>query len=266
MPVRQALPIQYTLPLGSQEISVNEWLGKPIKLVATGNYYCVSCGNSISKRYGQGFCYTCMMESPMNSECIVRPELCRAHLGQGRDPEWEQKHHNQPHVVYMANSGGLKVGVTRSTQVPTRWIDQGAAQAIIIATTPNRFLAGQIEVSLKNHYNDKTNWRKMLMADFPLLDMEAEFVKAQALLPDDLKQYASDKGEVVQMKFPVLRQPTKLTSVNLEKVFCVEGTLTGIRGQYLLWEDGKVLNVRRYAGVEVEWMEGVAQPVQGTLF
>ncbi|MEL6537823.1 MAG: DUF2797 domain-containing protein, partial [Bacteroidota bacterium] len=191
---------------------------------------------------------------------------CRAHLGQGRDPEWEDRHHNQPHVVYMANSSGLKVGVTRNTQVPTRWIDQGAGQAVVIANTPHRFLAGQIEVALKNHYNDKTNWRKMLMGEFPSLDMKAEFEKAQGLLPDDLKPHACEVAEVASLKFPSLQQPPKLASVNLEKELSVEGVLTGIRGQYLLWEDGKVLNVRRYAGVEVEWMEGVAQPVQGTLF
>jgi len=265
MPAQQANPIQYTLPLGDESLAVNQWLGRPIKLIATGNFYCVSCGNAISKRYGQGFCYPCMMESPLNSECIVRPELCRAHLGQGRDPEWEEKHHNQPHVVYLANSGGLKVGVTRDTQVPTRWIDQGASQAIIIAATPNRYLAGQIEVALKNFYNDKTNWRKMLMGEFPMLDMVTESEKARGLLPQDLKAYAKE-GELVELTFPVLRKPSHLNSVNLEKAFEIEGTLTGIRGQYLLWEDGKVLNVRRYAGVEIEWMEGVAQPVQGTLF
>ena len=148
--------VQYSLSSANEDIALSPHM--TIEIRDTGNRYCVICQRTVSRLFAQGFCYHCFQNSSENSECIIRPELCQAHHGRGRDPEWEERHHNQPHHVYLANSGGLKVGVTRSTQVPTRWMDQGASEATILATTPNRYLAGVIEVHFKSLLSDKTNW------------------------------------------------------------------------------------------------------------
>lgn len=191
MPTQFGSPINYKLVLGEDEILMNELLGQKLSFQFDGQINCVSCGRLTKKGFGQGFCYPCFANSPDNAECILRPELCEGHLGGGRDPEWEQKHHVQPHYVYLALSSGLKVGITRGTQIPTRWIDQGASSAIILAEVPYRRLSGEIEVTLKEFYNDKTNWQRMLknqVLDADLIEAKAE---ATEKLPNDLKQYVN---------------------------------------------------------------------------
>ena len=184
-------PVQYVLPVGDKRIDMNALIGKHLSLEFNGRIHCTACGRQTYKSFAQGFCYPCFINSPENSECIIRPELCRAHEGIGRDMEWERDHHLQEHLVYLAVTSGLKVGVTRSTQVPTRWIDQGAGRAVCLAKTPNRFLSGCIEVEIKKHISDRTQWQRMLRNESPDIDLIAEKVKAGKLLPAELRDRKS---------------------------------------------------------------------------
>jgi len=254
MRVELASPVNYTLVLGDVSIPMNELVGKPIKLHYQGFINCVNCGTEVKKAFGQGFCYPCFMNSPMNSECIIRPELCLAHEGKGRDPQFEEKYHNQPHVVYLAVTSGVKVGVTREQQVPTRWIDQGAWQAIRLAEVPYRQLAGEIEVFLKDFVSDKTHWQRMLK------DIRAEGVDLQEQkdelldeLGEDLGQYYSEDDTVTELTYPVLAYPEKVKSMNFDKLPEIEGTLQGIRGQYLYFEEGRVINIRKFSGYFIDF-------------
>jgi hypothetical protein len=219
---------------------------------ATGILSCVSCGRRVKKLFAQGFCYPCLQSAPEAAECILRPELCHAHLGEGRDPEWEREHHATEHVVYLSCTGGIKVGVTRSTQVPVRWIDQGAVSALIIARTPYRQVAGLIEVDLKRTFADRTNWRAMLKLVRPdhTLLFEARSMARNTLRADLLDHFLPEEGPV-DIDYPVLAYPPKVTSIGLEKVPEITGLLLGVKGQYLIWEDGRVLNVRNHAGHHV---------------
>jgi hypothetical protein len=192
------------------------------------------------------------MNSPESSPCIINPELCEGHLGKGRDVEWEKSHHVQPHFVYLAVASGLKVGVTRETQVPTRWIDQGASFAIKVAETPYRQLAGAIEVALKSHFTDKTNWQRMLKNEIGDYDLETEKWQIEELLPADLGQYMSEDDEIIEINYPVLHYPEKIKSVGFEKTPLIEGTLLGIKGQYLLFDDDRVINLRKYSGYHID--------------
>ncbi len=242
-------PVRYELALGEQLVPMNELIGKKVRILYEGRINCKVCGRKTAKVFGQGFCYPCFMNAPENSPCIIRPELCEAHLGQGRDVAWEEKNHLQAHVVYLALSSGVKVGVTRLDQIPTRWIDQGAWKAIRLSETPYRQIAGQIEVALKDHIPDKTNWQHMLKnilaADVDLL---AEKAKIQALLPPELQQYASSHDEILEIAYPVDQFPQKIKSLNLDKDPEIHARLEGIKGQYLLFEGGQVINVRKYEG------------------
>ncbi|QQR87680.1 MAG: DUF2797 domain-containing protein [Flavobacteriales bacterium] len=244
--------VHYTMHLGADAVDMNALIGRPLTVRFTGELSCINCNSRVKKFYGQGFCWNCLQTAPEASECIVRPELCRAHLGEGRDPQWENDHHNTEHFVYLSQSGGFKVGVTRATQIPTRWIDQGAVQAVIIARTPYRQLAGLIEVELKKHFADKTNWRTMLTAVAPdrtvMDDLRTKAMQAMAV---QLGAYALDSEEPLTIQYPVLAHPPKVTSVGLEKVPVISGTLCGIKGQYLLWDDGRVFNVRNHSGYHV---------------
>lgn len=184
----------------------------------------------------------------------MRPELSKAHLDiEDRDLAYEKKVQLQPHIVYLALSSHLKVGITRKSQVPTRWIDQGAHQAMALLEIPNRYLAGVGEVALKEHFSDKTNWRKMLQFnEVPEIDWTHERNKAIDALPNELKPYIVQNENLTSLPFPVERYPEKVKSLNLTKEEQYTGVLKGIKGQYLIFEDNTVFNVRSNEGLVVE--------------
>lgn len=244
--------VNYTLRLGDSSIGMNDLLGKHIEFVFSGKIQCIGCGKIMTKAYGQGFCFQCLQSSPLASECIMNPEKCKAHLGLSRDMEWSKSHCLTPHVVYLAWSSHVKVGVTRQTQIPTRWIDQGATQAIQLVLVPNRHVAGIVEVFLKRIYSDKTNWQQMLTAtDACNVDLCDEKLKALDLLPPTLKSFAVAGNEVVCINYPVGQVSEKVTPLSFDKQTTVVGTLTGIKGQYLVLDHSRVLNVRKHTGYEV---------------
>lgn len=231
---------------------MNPLIGKKIELTFTGSIICKSCGKKTKKSFNQGFCYPCFRDAPESAECIIKPELCRAHLGEGRDPEWEERNHNQPHIVYLAGSDVIKVGVTRKTQVPTRWIDQGANEAIPLAETPNRYLAGMMEVALKDEFTDRTNWRKMLKNEVDdTLDLEETKWELEELLPDDLSQYFTDDDEITSINYPVNEYPSKVKSLSFDKEERITGILNGIKGQYFLLDNDRVLNIRKHTSYTI---------------
>ena len=246
------LPVMKTLDnIGT--FPMNEWVGKPISIEFTGSINCIATGKKIKKTYGEGLCYEAFLTSPLGSPSIVKPELSRIHEGIAlRDFEWEQKHHNQPHYVYLSRTSDIKVGVTRSTNLYSRWIDQGATEGIRLAETPYRQLAGKIEVLLKEYLADKTAWQAMLKGECSdwsnLLEKKNQLLDK---LPDDVHSFIADDDEVVSIQYPVLRLPLKPKSIKLDSTSKVEGTLMGIKGQYLLLDDDRVFNVRSHAGYEV---------------
>lgn len=241
-------PIQYYLVFEDSFLNMNQLLDKEIEINFVG-YQCLNCCKK-KKIFRQGFCYDCFYSSPAVGDWIMRPELSTAHLGiEDRDLEYEQKVQLQPHVVYLAVASEIKVGVTRKTQVPTRWIDQGASQAIAVVEVPNRYLAGITEVALKSFYTDKTNWRKMLQNSDQTFDLIAEKVKIETLIPEEAKEYFySQKDDIYDLRYPVLHYPAKVASLNLDKTPSFQGKLVGIKGQYLIFENGTVFNVRGSEG------------------
>lgn len=245
-------PVLYHLELSDQLIEMNALIGKKIELRFENQINCTACGKITKKAFGQGFCYTCFTDSPENSECIVKPELCEGHLGKGRDAQWEFDHHVKEHYVYLALSSGIKVGVTRCTQVPTRWIDQGANAAILFAKTPYRKLAGLIEVALKKYVTDKTNWQVMLKNDVNGdTDLAKEKHRLADLLPPELQRYVLPADDITHIHYPVTTYPEKVTSLSFDKTPVIEGILTGIKGQYLIFEEGQVFNVRNATGYKI---------------
>lgn len=246
-------PVTYALRLGDAILPLAEHFGKPFTLRFTGALTCTACGKRVKKFYGQGLCFPCLKSAPQASECIVRPELCRAHLGEGRDAAWEAEHHLQEHDVYLSHTGSVKVGVTRGTQVPVRWIDQGAGIAMRIARTPYRQLAGAIEVDLKRLLADKTNWRAMLQqAVTDPAALHAAFAQVREGLDPALRNYLLEQPVPAFFTYPLPAPLPKVVSVSLEKLPEVTGTLLGAKGQYLVWADGRVLNVRNHSGFHVE--------------
>ena len=246
-------PVQYHLPMNEQFLGMNQWIGKHIQFHFNGEIYCLDCGQLTKKSFNQGFCYTCFQNSPMSSECIIKPELCRAHLGEGRDMEWERKHHLKDHYVYLAVSSGVKVGITRDTQVPTRWIDQGASYAVPIARTPNRYLCGMIEVSLKQHLSDRTAWQRMLKNEITHVDLTEKREEVFKLIPKEYHKYLLKKEDILNIQYPVNEYPTKVNSLSFDKTPTIQGLLMGIKGQYLIFENGQVLNMRKHQAYVLEF-------------
>lgn len=244
-------PINYYLVFENSFLNLNQLLDKEMEITFQG-YQCLNCGKK-KKIFRQGFCYDCFMSSPAAGDWIMKPELSTAHLDiEDRDLVYEKKVQLQPHILYLALSSEIKVGVTRKTQVPTRWIDQGAVQAIPIVEVPNRYLAGIAEVALKNQYADKTNWQKMLKNEVPSVDLVQERLKAGAFLPKEVQDYFGQNATLIDLHYPVLSYPKKVASLNLDKSPFYQGKLSGVKGQYLLFQDGTVFNVRTFEGYVVK--------------
>ncbi len=254
MDVRLADVVQYYLEINGEKHVMNDLIGNQIKLTWNGKVVCI-CGRHDTKFYRSGFCYTCYWEAPQASQSIFKPELCTAHLDiEERDLEWERNFQLATHYVYLANSSGLKVGITRESQGVVRWMDQGASQAIILAKVPNRRFSGDIEVVIKQFVADKTNWRKMLAGTPEYIDMVQMKNELLAHIPNELKQYVLNDNKVTEINYPVLEYPSKISSVKLsDKTPVIEGELRGIKGQYLLLDGGRVFNVRAHEGFMVEF-------------
>ena len=241
--------IQYSMVLSKHIFPINQYIGSNISLIWSKIIHCVKCGNETNKSFFQGFCYPCFINAPESSECILRPELCKAHEGISRDMEWSKNHCLSDHFVYLSLTSGVKVGVTRYTQIPTRWIDQGAIKALKIAKTPNRYLAGMIEVQLKKYVSDRTSWQKMLKNDVDQhIDLYQYRKTLKESLSEDLKEYILDEEKEISIKYPMDSYPQKIKSINFDKVGEFAGILTGIKGQYLYLDKEYVINIRKYSG------------------
>ena len=255
-------PVQYDLVLSDQTIPLNPLIGKPIKLAYTGMIYCVHCGRPTKKSFNQGYCYPCFMKLAQCDLCILKPETCHYAAGTCREPAWGETFCMQTHYVYLANSSGIKVGITRQNQIPTRWIDQGAVRALPIFKAQSRHISGLFEVAIAKHISDKTSWQQMLKNNVEVIDLAAKrdelLATCQAELAGITAKFGMQAfeflpdGEVIDIQFPVNRYPDKVKSFNLDANPIVSGILEGIKGQYLLLDTG-VINLRKYSGYELEF-------------
>jgi hypothetical protein len=260
MRVEHNTPVDYYLPVGEQELHLNPLIGSKLTLDYSGNIHCVHCGRASKKSFNQGFCYPCFKKLAQCDLCIVSPEKCHYHLGTCREPQWGEQFCMQDHYVYLANSSGIKVGITRGSQIPIRWIDQGAIQALPILRVATRQQSGLVEIVMKQFVADKTNWRAMLKGDVPAVDLVAarESILSQAEIPlSDLQQQFGlqaitvlDDNHTVAIEYPISKHPDKVVSLNLDKTPCIEGVLQGIKGQYLIFDSG-VLNIRKFTAYQV---------------
>ncbi len=254
--------VQYHLPIGDTQVPLNPLIGRNVSLSFLGEINCVACGRKTSKSFNQGFCYPCFQSLAQCDSCIVKPEQCHYFAGTCREPEWGQSHCLQDHYVYLANSSGLKVGITRGTQIPTRWMDQGATQALPIYRVKNRLISGLVEVALKQHVADKTHWQRMLKGEPEPVDLVTKRDELYATCAADITAILNRHNEdaiapltnqqAVSIIYPVNEYPTKVTSFNLDKSPQVAGLLKGIKGQYLILDSG-VLNIRKFSGYKVQF-------------
>ena len=253
MKVVNSSPVEYYFYFDESWKSVNELIGKKLSFIWSGNVFCF-CGKKTKKFYRQNFCYDCFWSLPQASPSIFKPELCQAHLGiEERDLAWEKKFQLQTHVVYISISSGVKVGVTRKNSVESRWIDQGAIEGIVIAETPNRYLAGKMEVFLKQFLADKTSWIKMLKGEIKSVDLIQKKQEIFSLVDNEFKPYLIEKNDLKKINYPLINHPKKIKSISLEKQNVIEEKLVGIKGQYLIFESDYVFNVRKHAGFEVKF-------------
>jgi hypothetical protein len=260
MGTRLEQPVQYSLRLGEQDLDLNALLGQGVRLEYLGAIHCSHCGRKTKKSFSQGYCYPCFSKLAQCDTCIMSPERCHYAAGTCREPAWGEQFCMTDHVVYLANSSGAKVGITRATQVPTRWIDQGATQALPIMRVATRQQSGLVEDVLRSQVTDRTNWRAMLKGEAAPLDLAqlaGEIFEAchdgittlQERFGLQAIQPLSDLA-VVDIAYPVLAYPAKVASFDLEKTPIVEGTLQGIKGQYLIFDTG-VINIRKFTAYQL---------------
>lgn len=256
-----ASPVVYQLPVGEELFNINDAIGSPLTLTFIDEINCIHCGRKTNKSFSQGFCYPCFKKLAQCDMCIMKPETCHFHEGTCREPDWAEQHCLQDHFVYLANSSGLKVGITRGTQIPTRWIDQGASFAMPIFRAKDRITSGKLEMILKQHVADRTDWRRMLKGEPEAVELASrrdqlvdeakrELNKLEKELGSDAFEFL-DKEEQVTINFPVQQYPEKIKAHNFDKTPEVSGVLQGIKGQYLIFDTG-VLNIRKFGGYLIE--------------
>ena len=244
----------------SESCTLNDYLGYQMTLTYADFMSCKNCTRMMKKSYFQGLCGRCYFNSPAGAPCILKPEQCTAHISP-QDSRCDAQQHTRPHCVYLVHAAKIKVGVTNCATLPTRWIDQGAHRAVVLAYTPNRAIAGEIEVALKAHYSDRQSWQKMLKGELQdHVNLMEEKNKAYDCLPAHLQSFCvmdehaqADQWSktITQLNYPFLKKLSKVKSLNLAKEGVIRGVLTAIKGQYLLFENEKVFNVRAYGGHHV---------------
>jgi hypothetical protein len=252
--------VSYTMLLGDHEIPLNGYLGKQLQLEFGGVINCIHCGRKTNKSFNQGYCYPCFKSLAQCDSCIMSPEKCHYAAGTCREPQWGEQHCMTDHIVYLANTSGIKVGITRGSQVPTRWMDQGATQARPIFRVDTRLHSGLVEATLKAHIADRTNWQAMLKGDAEPCDLEAVRVALMADCAEELNALTQAHGiqaitelseqTDTHINYPVLSYPAKVKSLSLDKTPSIGGTLLGIKGQYLMFDTG-VINMRKYGGYQL---------------
>jgi len=253
-------PVRYELCFDNGTLPLDPSKSPDIHLEFTGKISCINCGRVTNKSFSQGYCFPCFRALPECDTCIMSPEKCHFHEGTCRDSAWGETWCMTNHYVYLANSSGIKVGITRENQLPTRWMDQGAIQAMAILKVNTRQLAGFVEVILRQHVTDRTRWQAMLKGAVDPMDLNAEWDKLYPMVSDEIATLQKEHGEdavtvidspeVVDIAYPVIEHPTKVTSLNFDKTPTVQGTLKGIKGQYLILDTG-VINIRKFTGYEV---------------
>lgn len=262
MPESGSGAVSYALPLDEARVPLNPLLGQSVQLEYSGAIHCIHCGRASKKSFNQGFCFPCFKKLARCDSCIVSPEKCHFEQGTCREPDWAERFCMTDHFVYLANSSGVKVGITRGSQIPTRWIDQGATQALPIMRVSSRYQSGLVEDVLRRHVADKTNWRAMLKGNAEAANLAAERDRLFEVCSDELNTLTRrfgiqalsfiEHGETVDIDYPVLEFPVKITSFNLDKNPLAEGRLLGIKGQYLIL-DGGVINIRKYTAYEINF-------------
>ena len=260
MAAQLAAPVSYQFCLDEQRVEVNPLIGQTLRIEYLGAIHCTHCGRKTKKSFSQGYCYPCFTKLAQCDSCIVSPEKCHYEAGTCREPSWGEQFCMTDHVVYLANSSGVKVGITRATQVPTRWIDQGASQALPILRVATRQQSGLVEDLLRSQVADRTNWRALLKGDAEAVDLPAVRERLFEHCSEGLSALQQRFGlqaiqpladaEVVEIRYPVTAYPAKIVSLDLEKTPLVEGTLLGIKGQYLLLDTG-VINLRKFTAYQV---------------
>ena len=245
--------VLYHFSTKGAEIGLNPLIGSEVKLEFSGNIRCIACQRSITKTFQNGYCFPCVKALPETDLCNVKPELCHFAKGTCRDPEWGEDRCFIPHTIYLALSSNIKVGITRSYRVVSRWVEQGAVQALPIAQVFSRKDAGAIEVALKEHVMDKTDWRAMLKGHHPQgIDLRQKRDELYEYFPQDVKHIKLKKESVREFAYPVQNHPTKVVSLNLDKTPSVSDRLLGLKGRYLIFESG-VLNFNKFSGYELNF-------------
>ncbi|MDO7534127.1 DUF2797 domain-containing protein [Acinetobacter pittii] len=257
--------VEYKFVLDRSEIDLPFNLGQELEIEWTGNIYCTSCGTKTPKSYSQGHCFKCFKTKAECDLCIMKPETCHYHLGTCREDDFAHSVCFQPHIVYLANSSALKVGITRVSHMPSRWLDQGATQALPILKVGSRRLSGQLETMFGSLIADKTDWRKLLKGEAEPLNMVEqrdqlieEFAPKIQTIREEFSQNLEFNETVELLEnelprefvYPVEQYPEKIKSLNLDKTPKIRGVLQGIKGQYLIFDIG-VINIRKYTGYEL---------------
>jgi len=254
--------VNYSLPIGDELVEVNGLIGKEVTLTYTGEINCVHCNRKTKKSFNQGYCYPCLISLAQCDSCIIKPEKCHYHEGTCREPEWGEEHCFNEHFVYLANTGTVKVGITRQITdgVSTRWMDQGATQATVMLRVPDRLTSGLVETLCKDHIADKTNWRTMLKGKPDEVDLDQVKAELMSKIESDLEALKQEKGlqavsevttPIHDIHYPVEDYPVKIKSLNLDKTPSFTGVLQGVKGQYWMLDGDRVINIRKFAGYNV---------------
>ena len=247
-------PASYTLCVDTEPaktLPLNAVLGRGVEIRFLDRITCRYCASVTKKSYGEGYCYPCFKHLARCDLCVVSPDRCHYHLGTCREPTWGESFCMQPHRVYLANTTGPKVGITRAGHELVRWIDQGASQGLLMCAARTRRLAGLVEVSFAEHITDRTDWRRLVSRDtapVDLMGLREELKSKLGPLPEGVSWLQGQAP--ITLRYPMRRYGGKIRRLLLNKEPVVRGNLLGVKGQFLLFDHG-VFNVRQHTSYHV---------------
>ena len=263
MILKNKLQVQLSLPSHQvhyqhpfiPDMKMNSLIGQVLQFQVSSCRQCQGCEKNV-KKIVAGYCYPCSKRLACCDLCILKPHLCHYEQGTCREPQWGLKHCFSDHYLYLSVTSGIKVGLTRASQFQTRWIDQGAVKAVLLAQLSSRYQAGVVEEYLSKTFDDKTNWRHLITGQISQLELlEERFEQAKFLIKEEKKfenfSYKLLDYHPVEIHYPVEKFPQKAKTINLDKTSIFEDKLIGIKGQYLFFEELGALNMRKYQGYDI---------------
>lgn len=220
----------------TEAVGLASLIGRSVELSLSDERVCTRCLTP-SSYY---ICDSCRGDPP-NANCVWNPGI-ECTYQNCPFPEFKRQSCSHDFVVYLAATDRVKVGIARESGRVARWKTQGASNAVVFATTPNRKIAGIIESCCSQVIPDRTadGWYRPL--ETPIEALHEAAVRCAPVVPHRLRScivgpLAVDAfvERIIELEYP---RAADITDAELAERSsfdeCCISRLLGIRGSMLV--------------------------------